>query len=443
MLLPVYLILYFVLIVLNYFLAIAIEKSDKKKNTIYAFSIFANILILVFFKYFGFFDDIFSDISGISRARDTIRIILPVGLSFFIFSILSYLIEIKRETITAEKHIGIFASSLLFFPKIMQGPIERPQILIQFREPRNLDYSMIAEGVKLILWGFFKKLVVAERLALYVNAVYDNVDKHDGITLLVATIFYSFQIYADFSGYTDIALGSAKILGLNLTNNFKRPYFSTSVKEFWNRWHISFSTWLRDYLFLPLAIVFAGKMKRQSWLGITIDRWVFLLAVNITFIVCGIWHGEGLNFIIWGLLFGIFQTTANWSSNLNKKIRKGLHISKKSVNNRMFNMVITFLLVSFAWIFFRADSASEAFKVIEKIFSFNGSLFIDYQTITHGVFGIIMLMVIDYIGERNAAVSLPFKTNHWVKEVLVYTSLAVTIILTGVLDGGQFIYFQF
>jgi D-alanyl-lipoteichoic acid acyltransferase DltB (MBOAT superfamily) len=326
----------------------------------------------------------------------------------------------------------------------MQGPIERPgSIITQFRQPKIFNYAMIAEGAKLMLWGYFKKLVVAERLALYANAVYGNVDQHSGITLLVATFFYSFQIYADFSGYTDIALGSAKILGINLTNNFSRPYFAVSIKEFWNRWHISFSTWLRDYLFLPLAAFFAGTLKKNSWFGIASDRWIFLAVVNITFIICGVWHGEGLNFLIWGALFGIYQTTANWTSGLNKKLRKSLHISKKSTTNRVFNIVITFLLVSFTWIFFRADNATVAFQIIRKIFSSSGDLFIDYQTITHGLFGIVLLLFIDYLAEKRGAVDLPFKTSNWIKEVIVYAGLAVIIILTGVLDGGQFIYFQF
>ena len=246
-LLPAYLILFFSLVLLNYFLGIAIDVSGARRKSIFIIGVLTNIIVLAFFKYFGFFQSFFIEIKELSVNDHLVKIILPIGLSFFLFTILSYLIEVKRGTIKAEKHIGIFASSLLFFPKIMQGPIEKPNVIFpQFREEKRFNYNVVAEGLKLMLWGYFKKLVVADRLALYVNAVYDNSEYHSGITLLVATICFSFQIYADFSGYTDIALGSAKVLGFNLTNNFNRPYFATSIKEFWNRWHISFSVWLRE-----------------------------------------------------------------------------------------------------------------------------------------------------------------------------------------------------
>lgn len=442
--LPVYLILFVALTILNYFLGLAIERAGEAKKLTYIISLGLNVLALAFFKYFGLFKSLVSDITGLSSTNNSLLIILPVGLSFFIFSLLSYLIEIRRGTITAEKHIGIFASSMLFFPKILQGPIERPgSLLLQFRKVRGFSYNMIAEGAKLMLWGYFKKLVVADRLALYVNAAYGNYEQHSGITLLIATLFYSFQIYADFSGYTDIALGSAKILGIDLTNNFRRPYFATSVRDFWNRWHISFSTWLRDYIFMPLATFFAGYSKRTHWLGITTDKWIFLLAVNITFIICGIWHGEGLNFIIWGILFGAFQTTAVWTSGYAKKFRKTMHISKKSGISRFFNIVVTYLLVSFAWIFFRADNAADAFRIIEKIFSLKGSLFFDFQTVTYGLAGIILLVGIDFLAEKKDANNLPFKTNHWIKETILYAVLAAFILMIGVLDAGQFVYFQF
>jgi D-alanyl-lipoteichoic acid acyltransferase DltB (MBOAT superfamily) len=258
-------------------------------------------------------ESLFADIKRISDKDQLLKIILPVGLSFFIFTILSYLIEIKRGTINAERHLGKFASSLLFFPKIMQGPIEKPgNIFPQFMEEKNFNYDMVVEGLKLMLWGYFKKLVVADRLAIYVNTVYGNYEHHSGISLLVATIFYSFQVYADFSGYTDIALGSAKVLGFNLTNNFNRPYFATSIREFWNRWHITLSVWLRDYLFLPLAFFFSRKMNKTKYLGLAVEKWIFLFASIITFAVCGIWHGEGLNFLIWGLLFGIYSQLDTW-----------------------------------------------------------------------------------------------------------------------------------
>jgi alginate O-acetyltransferase complex protein AlgI len=443
-LLPTYLILFFALVVLNYCLGLAIESSDTKRNFVFIVSICFNIIVLVFFKYFGFFQSLAADIKGLSGSDPLLKIILPVGLSFFIFTILSYLIEVKRSTVEAERHIGIFASSLLFFPKMMQGPIEKPGNLFpQFKEVKYFNFEMVVEGLKLILWGYFKKLVVADRLAIYVNAVYNNYEHHSGVSLLVATIFYSFQIYADFSGYTDIAVGSAKVLGFNLTYNFNRPYFANSIKEFWNRWHITLSIWLRDYLFLPLAIYFAGKMKKTKYLGFAAEKWIFLLATIITFLVCGLWHGEGLNFLLWGLLFGIYLTIANWTLGFNKKLRKKLGISKKSTIYRVYGILITFILVSFTWIFFRADNTHDALSIIKSISILEGPLFIDITTMVYSLIGLVLLIFLETDQEFGQASHLPFRTKHWFTEYLAYASLVIIILLIGVFDGGQFIYFQF
>lgn len=442
--LPTYLILFLVLIILNYFLSLAIERSDTKRNFIFIVSICFNIIVLAFFKYFGFFQSLVAEIKVLSIYDPIIKIILPVGLSFFIFTILSYLIEIKRGTVRAEKHIGIFAASLLFFPKILQGPIEKPgNIFPQFKEEKRFNFEMCVEGLKLMLWGFFKKLVVADRLAIYVNAVYDHYENHSGLSLAVATIFYSFQIYADFSGYTDIAVGSAKVLGFNLTSNFNRPYFANSIKDFWNRWHITLSVWLRDYLFLPLAVYFAGKMKKKKYLGFATEKWIFLFATIITFAICGLWHGEGLNFLIWGLLFGIYLTIANWTLGFNKNLRKRLAISKNSKLYRVYGIFITFILVSFTWIFFRADTTYDALSIIKNISSLKGTLFIDITTMVYSLIGLILLIFLETMREFGLASHLPFLTKHWFAEYLAYASLVIIILLIGVFDGGQFIYFQF
>lgn len=443
-LLPTYLILFFVLIILNYYLGLAIENSDIKRNFIFILSICFNIIILAFFKYFGFFQSLVIEIKGRSVYDPLLKIILPVGLSFFIFTILSYLIEVKRGTINAERHIGIFAGYLLFFPKIMQGPIEKPgKIIPQFREKKCFNYELVVEGLKLMLWGYFKKLVVADRLAIYVDAVYNNYEQHSGASLLLATIFYSFQIYADFSGYTDIAVGSAKVLGFNLTNNFNRPYFADSIKEFWNRWHITLSVWLRDYLFLPIAVFFTRKIKNTKYFGLPIEKWIFMLATIITFSICGLWHGEGLNFLIWGLLFGIYLTIANWSLSLQKNIRKKLDISKKSKLYRVYGIIITFLLVSFTWIFFRADTTRDALNIIESILDLEGPLFIDRRTMVFSLVGLVLLYYLEAKIEFSQSGYLPFKTKHWLVEHLAYAALTMIILLIGVFDGGQFIYFQF
>jgi D-alanyl-lipoteichoic acid acyltransferase DltB (MBOAT superfamily) len=444
MLLPEYLILFFVLILLNYYLAIIIERTDSKRNLYFVLGICINVFVLAFFKYVGILQSLIDNIKGLSGGDYLLRIILPVGLSFFIFTILSYLIEVKRGTVQAERHIGIFASSLLFFPKIMQGPIEKPgNIFPQFRATKRFNYEIIVDGLKQILWGLFKKLVVADRVALYINAVYGNYEHHSGISLLVATILYSFQIYADFSGYTDIALGSAKVLGFNLTNNFNRPYFATSIKEFWNRWHISLSVWLRDYLFLPLAVLLTGRMRRTNYFGIAAEKWIFMIAAMITFAICGLWHGEGLNFLIWGLLFGVYLTIANFTLGIKKKLRKGLGISKKSTLSKVYGIGITFLLVSLTWIFFRADNLQTAILIVKSISTLSGPLFIDKPTLVYSLIGISLLVLIEIRREFGESSYLPFRSKHWIIEHLSYASLVIIILLIGVFDGGQFIYFQF
>jgi D-alanyl-lipoteichoic acid acyltransferase DltB (MBOAT superfamily) len=220
------------------------------------------------------------------------------------------------------------------------------------------------DGIRMILMGYFKKLVVADRLAIFVNAAYDNQQYHNGTTLLLATVFFAFQIYADFSGYTDIAMGSAKLFGFDLTNNFRRPYLSTSIKEFWERWHITFSTWLRDYIFLPLAYSFSHGLKKQKYLFIDTDKLIYSASILITFLICGMWHGVGWTFLIWGGLFGVYLTVSNLTKSLQRDFRKRLGIHKKSKLRMGFNILLTFSLVTFTWIFFRAQNLNEAFEII-------------------------------------------------------------------------------
>jgi D-alanyl-lipoteichoic acid acyltransferase DltB (MBOAT superfamily) len=446
---PVFLLLMVVIVFVNYLMAICLAKaSDETGNYLFVLIIILNILILAFFKYFNilFPGNQFHlyNVALFPQSEPISKMILPLGLSYLIFTVLSYQIEIKRKNIQPENHFGYFSLYLFFFPKIAQGPIERPQNLIpQLHQNHPFDYLMVTEGLKLMLWGFFKKLVVADRLAIYVNAVYNNSEHHSGISFIVATIFFAFQIYADFSGYTDIALGSAKLFGFNLTNNFKRPYFATSIKEFWNRWHITFSTWLRDYVFLPLAYFLSNRMKKEKYLYVSAEKWVYLIAIMITFAICGIWHGVGWTYLIWGVLFGLYLAYSNWTKDLHKKIRKRLNISKTSPYYITYKILLTFVLVLFTWIFFRAATTREAFYIIKSIFTINGPLFIDYPTFVYGISGILFLLFIEFKREYRAESSLPFITNHWIKESLLYGSLIIIILLIGVFDGSQFIYFQY
>ena len=444
-LLPYYLILFFALTLLNYYIGIVVQGAGERKKTIFVFSIVSNIFVLALFKYYGFFESLFKDILQLSASNALLKIILPIGLSYFIFCIICYLIELKRGKIEAEKHFGIFATSLLFFPKIMQGPIERPhEMFPQFKEIKRFDYERVVEGLKQILWGVFKKLVVADRIALYVDAVYGNVQHHGGFTLLVATFLFAIQIYADFSAYTDIALGSARILGFNLTENFKRPYFAQSVKEFWDRWHISFSTWLRDYIFLPLAYYISRRLPKTSYLGVSTEKWIFLIASMVTFLICGIWHGEGVNFLFWGILFGVYLTIANWTLGISKVFRRAIGVSKSSGLYKIYGILFTFMLISFAWIFFRANSFQQAIYVIQKIFTLDSGFFIGTPSyFVYSLIGVFILFAADFNEEFLKGRYSLFNHQFLVVRYTAYSAVLIIILLVGVFDGGQFIYFQF
>jgi D-alanyl-lipoteichoic acid acyltransferase DltB (MBOAT superfamily) len=302
---------------------------------------------------------------------------------------------------------------------------------------------MVVEGMKLMLWGYFKKLVVADRLALYVDEVYGNFEHHSGISLLIAAFLYSFQIYADFSGYTDIALGSAKLLGFNLTNNFNRPYFATSIKEFWDRWHITFSAWLRDYLFLPLAYGLAHRMKKQEYFHVSTEKWIYLIAIIVTFTICGIWHGVGWNYLLWGILFGIYLAHANWTKNFHKSIRKQFHIRKTSNFYIFSKILLTFILVSFAWIIFRADSFNAATHILRKIFTSSGAPYLDLVNLAYSFLGIFIIIVKDFMDEYHPGKFLLFNNRKlWIRFCSIL-AIIFMIILFGVFEGNQFIYLQF
>lgn len=447
---PIFIFLLAGLAIINYFLAKWLARIPEERNSWFLILVIVlNILVLVFFKYFNIlFPEIQLHLYSVDfffRTDPLNKMILPLGLSYLIFTLLSYQIEVKRKTIQPEKHFGYFSLYLFFFPKIAQGPIERPQQLIpQLHQVNNFNYTMVVEGLKLMLWGYFKKLVVADRLAIYVNAIYDNNEQHNGTTLLIATIFYAFQIYADFSGYTDIALGSARLFGFKLTNNFKRPYLATSIKDFWNRWHITLSVWLRDYIFLPLSYYLSHKMTKQKYFFVSAENWIYLIVSVTTFSICGIWHGVGWNYLFWGILFGIYLTYSNWTMNLNKNLRKRLNIKKTSPYYLFYKIIITFILVLFAWIFFRADSITGAISIIGKIFTSPGALF--YHThfdFVYAVIGIISIIVVDLKREYfNDSWSI-LNSKYPGVRIAGIVIIVLTILLIGVLDGREFIYFQF
>ncbi|MGE5406339.1 MAG: MBOAT family O-acyltransferase [Methanosarcina sp.] len=438
------------LVAANYFLARMMgAKEGRQKLLLFLAIVFINVFILCFFKYFS---NIFPEnqvnlyrVNIFFKTDPVDRIILPLGFSYIVFTALAYQIEIKRNNIRPEANAGIFSLYLLFFPKVAQGPVERPMNLIkQFSQTHEFDYDMVVNGLKTILVGYFKKLVVADRLAVYVSAVYGNSDQHNGTSLFVATVFFAFQIYADFSGYTDIAIGSAKIFGINLTDNFRQPYLATSIKDFWDRWHITFSTWLRDYIFTPVAIWLSSVMPKETYLKVSSGKWVYLFSSMVTFTLCGMWHGVGWTYLLWGSLFGVYLTYHNWTAKFNKRIRKRLGINMHSRSYTFLRITTTFFLVLICWIIFRAQSVDQAMQIMKSILISHGSIFYEKSSdLIFSVMGISALIAIDLKREYfNSRVSV-FYNRFLPVRMAGIVFIVITVLLSGVFDGSQFIYFQF
>jgi D-alanyl-lipoteichoic acid acyltransferase DltB (MBOAT superfamily) len=369
---------------------------------------------------------------GLDNPIPYLSILLPIGLSFHTFQAMSYAIEVYRGNQKAERHFGIYALYVMFYPQLVAGPIERPQNLLhQFRQKYDFDYDRIVSGLKLILWGFFKKLVIADRLAFYVNAVYNNVDQHGGLTLLLATIFFAFQIYCDFSGYSDMAIGIARIMGFDLMKNFNRPYFAKNIAEFWSRWHISLSTWFKDYLYIPLG----GNR-------VSVPKWYFNLF--IVFLISGLWHGANWTYLVWGGLNGVYLIFASQSKQFRENLNVKLGFTKFPKLLKGSQILTTFILVAFAWVFFRANTIADAFTIIKKIAGLDGSLFIENPSkLIFSFLGIAILFIVELKREFYKGKFSLFDNQNWMVRNLTYASLIIIILVFGVFDGGQFIYFQF
>lgn len=434
---PVYILILFFTIIIDYVAGILIENAEGPRRKWYlTMSIVANVGVLAVFKYYNFFIE---NINGLLEQLHItvnqlplLNIILPIGLSFHTFQAMSYTIEVYRKKQKAEKHFGIYALYVMFYPQLVAGPIERPQnVLHQFYEHHQFDLDRVAKGLRMMLWGFFMKVVVADRLSLYVNAVYGNVDQHNGTSLLLATIFFSIQIYCDFAGYSNIALGSAKVMGFDLMTNFNRPYFARTISEFWSRWHISLSSWFRDYLYIPL-----GGNK------VSVPRWYFNLF--FVFLVSGFWHGANWTFIIWGGLNGLYLMFAIISQKYRLKFNNLIGITKLPWLYTTMQIITTFMLCAFAWIFFRANNASDAFLIIKKIFTEPGPLVVmNRSQFPYSILGLSILILAELRSEYygNKWLLLSHKNNYL--RYGTYIFLILLILLLGVFDGGQFIYFQF
>lgn len=443
---PIYIVILFGTIVIDYYAGILIENAQGNRRRMFlTMSLVANIGVLAVFKYYNFFIGNIEQMlhwAGFNASLPILRILLPIGLSFHTFQAMSYTIEVYQENQKAERHFGIYALYVMFYPQLVAGPIERPQnVLHQFHEVQTLKYDNVAKGLRLMLWGMLKKVVIADRLNLVTNMIFNDPHHQSGVNVVIGMVFFMFQIFCDFSGYTDIAIGAARVMGFKLMTNFNHPFRARSISEFFKRWHISLSTWFNDYFYVPLTF----NLRKWGLRGIA-------FAAFLTFLLSGLWHGASWQFVIWGGLFGLAIAyevlTLNWRRKLFAKLPKWL--------GDQIGRAITFSYACFAGIFFRANTVGDAFAMIRKL----GNLPTEFKTIlrTHkfaflhlpnlydyvypGMAVILLLEISHFVGGK-----LRFKETFeqrpaWTRWSLYYGAI-ILLIFCGVYEKHEFIYFQF
>ncbi|MEO8151179.1 MAG: MBOAT family O-acyltransferase [Bacteroidia bacterium] len=430
---PEYILILFFTIIIDYYAGIYLEeiKNPKHRRWFLIASIIANVGVLAVFKYYNFINNNITGIGqyfGFTNHIPYPHMILPIGLSFHTFQAMSYTIEVYRDKQKAERHFGYYALYVMFYPQLVAGPIERPQnILHQLHEKHNFSFENAVHGLNLIVYGLFKKIVIADRLSVYVNQVYGDLGNASTLSVLIACIFFSVQIYCDFSGYSDIARGTAKFMGFDLMLNFNRPYLAQSIGEFWSRWHISLSSWFRDYVYIPLG-------------GNRISKWKWYRNIIIVFMLSGLWHGANWTFVIWGGLHAAYIMFELFTKNIRSKIGDAFNIPGKSLIVIYFNRAVVFIAVTFAWIFFRAKTFDQAMQVIHKLGDLDFSLNLTQLCAEKGPLNLVISFLV--IGLLIISYRLPreLKLKHNVAFVTVVTFL---IILLGKDGKADFIYFQF
>ncbi len=432
---PYYLFILILAIVIDYGAGILIENSNNKKHKKYYLiaSILSTILLLFIFKYYNFAVANINHLTGYVQNGwkiDLLALALPVGLSFHTFQSLSYVIEVYRGKQKAERHFGIYSLYVMFYPQLVAGPIERPQnMLHQFYEKHNFDPKQFTMGLRLIVWGLFKKVVIADNINVITNSIFDNYGQLNSLYLYFGALLFSIQIYCDFSGYSDMALGSAKCMGFKLMENFNLPYISQSIKEFWSRWHISLSTWFKDYVYLPLGGNRDGKKK-------------MVLNQVYVFLISGIWHGANWTFLIWGALHALYNTVGNL---LPKRILNFEFIKNDFLRKKL-NQFIVFNLVLFAWIFFRAATVTGAFDYISNMFvRYNFVIDPSDSGIRKiSFYALIGLAIFFLMFDRNVHQFIRKENNLFqLKSVALFSVLVALVITIGFWGKVQFIYFQF
>lgn len=410
-------------------------------------SLLLNLALLGLFKYFDLFGSIFSSFLGILHVNFTVPtfdLLLPVGISFYTFQALSYSIDVYRDEVYAERNFFKYALFVSFFPQLVAGPIERSKnLLVQINEKHSLKYKNLHDGIFLLFWGYFLKLVLADRIAIIVNAIYENPAKYNGFYLIIATILFAFQILCDFNGYTTIARGAAQIMGFHLMENFNAPYYACTVAEFWRRWHISLTSWFKDYLYIPLGGNRRGKYRKY-------------LNIMIVFMTSGLWHGDSFAFVLWGGLNGLYQVIGEILQPVRDYLVKKFHICRETFSHYMLKVLSTFVLVDFAWLFFRAGTIEKSKEIFKYLFRFNPEILIDGSLYTLGLgehefyfllLALAILCVADYSKHKKINILEKLGRQEIWFRAAAFVLLFWSVVLFGVFgpeyEASQFIYFQF
>ena len=434
--------------VVSYGAGLLLERTSRKamRRTLLAVTLVACLGVLFFYKYFGFFTETVGSIVSLftgekATSGSALELILPVGISFYTFQTLSYVIDVYRGSISAERNFLYYALFVSFFPQLVAGPIERPENLLpQLKAPHRLTLDNFRTGSAIMLIGYFKKIVVADIIAPYVNSVFNDAANATGLTVMIASVLFAIQIYCDFSGYTDIAIGCARIMDIRLMQNFNRPYSASSIKEFWARWHISLSSWFKDYLYIPL-----GGNRRSKARN--------MLNLMIVFTVSGLWHGANMTFVLWGALHGFYQIIGRLTSKFRKGLIEKSGRSEDSCLVRGIRTVITFILVTFAWIFFRANTVGDLGILLSKLGSIGSVsalsevMGLSVSSVVVIALAIVILVLLDrkmnpdgsFEGVNNLTISFTKRE----AVVIIWTVLAAWFILYSQGGASTFIYFQF
>jgi D-alanyl-lipoteichoic acid acyltransferase DltB (MBOAT superfamily) len=431
----------------TYYAAIRMKKagSKSKRKAFLLLSLFFNLGLLFLLKYYNFLNDsleLFLSHFHIIYKFPAFHILLPVGISFYTFKSVSYAIDVYRGVKTPERHLGFFALYVAFFPQLLAGPIERAtRFLPQLYERFDFDYQRVVKGFRLMLWGLFQKMVIADNLATLVDSIYEHPADYQGFPLFFATFFFAFQIYCDFSGYSDIAIGAAQVIGYKTMENFCRPYFSKSISEFWRRWHISLSSWFRDYLYIPMG----GNR-------VSVPRWY--LNLFVVMLICGFWHGANWTFLVWGGLHGFYLIFSILTRGTRDRFVRSIGLDRTPRLHSYLKIFITFSLVCFAWIFFRADTISDAFNIISNLFTGWERVFaaatlrkipfwgpLKFELII-SLISIGILLAAHLMEERWNVIDRFSEKPIWIRWPVYYFFL-MAILLFGNLGAKQFIYFQF